>query len=247
MIEYKVREKRDLGTNPYPNISYFTEDDEFIITQTIANIVKDDNLNVLAYNICADHIHLLLVCEEEEVSSVVQKIKSKTARAVNLHREVTTSTREQAPLPKILPLTDSTREQAPLPIKQKINSLWTQKYGCKEIVTEEHLFTAIDYIKHNRSKHHLPQHSNKGFKLLVESINCSYEHAFRAEYNGGFDVVIGNPPYVSIKILSNTHKEYYLQKFKTAIGQFDLYILFYEQGYNLIKINGILSFITYNT
>ncbi|MDO9275998.1 MAG: N-6 DNA methylase, partial [Lutibacter sp.] len=53
MIDFKVREKRDLGTNPYPNISYFTEDDEFIITQTIANIVKEDSLNVLAYNICA--------------------------------------------------------------------------------------------------------------------------------------------------------------------------------------------------
>ncbi|MHB1147212.1 MAG: Eco57I restriction-modification methylase domain-containing protein, partial [Lutibacter sp.] len=58
MIEFKAREKRDLGTNPYPNIIYFTDEDEFVITQTIANIVKEDNLNVLAYNICADHIHL---------------------------------------------------------------------------------------------------------------------------------------------------------------------------------------------
>ena len=80
MIEFKVREKRDLGTNPYPNISYFTEEDEFVITQTIANIVKDDNLNVLAYNICADHIHLLLVCEEEEITKIVQKIKSITSK-----------------------------------------------------------------------------------------------------------------------------------------------------------------------
>ena len=148
MIEYKVREKRDLGTNPYPNISYFTEEDEFVITQTIANIVKEDNLNVLAYNICADHIHLLLVCEEENVPIIMQRIKGKTARAHNSNKGIN-------------PLVQKENE--------KSVSLWTQKFGCKEITTEAHLFTAIDYIKHNRSKHNLPQHSNKGFKPLVEN------------------------------------------------------------------------------
>ncbi|WP_371133014.1 Eco57I restriction-modification methylase domain-containing protein [Lutibacter sp.] len=100
MIDYKVREKRDLGTNPYPNISYFTDEDELVITQTIANIVKDDNLNVLAYNICADHIHLLLVCEEEKITKIVQKIKSITSKNCTQTREsILLSTREHAPLP----------------------------------------------------------------------------------------------------------------------------------------------------
>ncbi len=180
MIEFKVREKRNLGTNPYPNISYFTEEDEFVITQTIANIVKDDNLNVLAYNICADHIHLLLVCEEEKITRILQKIKSITSKNCTQNR-----TMEHAPLPynqtnEQTPLLNQNRtmEHAPLPHTKKKTPLWTQKFGCKEITTEAHLFTAIDYIKHNRSKHHLPQHS-KELKLLVESINCSYEHAFR--------------------------------------------------------------------
>ncbi|MDP3358218.1 MAG: transposase, partial [Lutibacter sp.] len=103
MIEFKVREKRDLGTNPYPNISYFTQEDEFVITQTIAKIVKDDDLNVLAYNICADHIHLLLVCEEEEITKIVQKIKSITSKNCTQNRtsEHTLITREHAPLPLI--------------------------------------------------------------------------------------------------------------------------------------------------
>ena len=229
MIEFKVREKRDLGTNPYPNINYFTEEDEFVITQTIAEIVKSDHLNVLAYNICADHIHLLLVCEEEEVSSVVQKIKSKTARAVNLHREVSTST----------------REQAPLPIKQKINSLWTQKFGCKEITTEEHLFTAIDYIKHNRSKHNLPQHS-KEIKLLVENFVCDYKHAFREQYNGGFDVVIGNPPYVRRTQLNENIKEFIEKVYYSAYKQYDLYVLFNELSIKILKNKGYIGFIQPN-
>lgn len=232
MIEYKVREKRDLGTNPYPNISYFTEEDEFVITQTIANIVKEDNLNVLAYNICADHIHLLLVCEEENVPIIMQRIKGKTARAHNSNKGIN-------------PLVQKENE--------KSVSLWTQKFGCKEITTEAHLFTAIDYIKHNRSKHNLPQHSNKGFKPLVESINCSYEHAFRQEYKGGFDVVIGNPPYVDNRGFdkkelaflygkySNSFKKSGTEKFKTT--KLNLIAPFIELNKNILKNKGLTSFI----
>lgn len=93
MLKYKVRERRDLGPNPYPNVIYFTPEDDLVITNTIASIVKEDNLNVLAYNICADHIHLLLVCDIDEIPAIMQKTKSISAKHVN-------RTREHAPLHK---------------------------------------------------------------------------------------------------------------------------------------------------
>ncbi|MCH7524047.1 MAG: N-6 DNA methylase, partial [Bacteroidetes bacterium] len=79
MKKYKVRERRDLSTNPYPNVVYFTPEDDLLITKTIAKIVKEDGLNLLAYNICADHIHLLLVCHINEIPRIMQKIKGRTA------------------------------------------------------------------------------------------------------------------------------------------------------------------------
>lgn len=65
--------------------------------------------------------------------------------------------------------------------------------------------------------------------------------------NGGFDIVIGNPPYVQIQKL----KDYNLiktaeKKYQVFQKSTDLYCLFYEQGINLIKKDGILSFITSN-
>jgi REP element-mobilizing transposase RayT len=234
MIEYKVREKRDSGTNPNPNIRYFTDEDEFIITQTIAKIVKDDNLNVLAYNICADHIHLLLVCEDEKITRIVQKIKSITSKNCTQTREHAPQdkTREHAPLP-------NTKEHAPLP-------LWTQKFGCKEVVTQEHLFTAIDYIKHNRDKHNLPPHS-KELQLLVGNFVCDYEQAFREEYYGGFDVVIGNPPYVRADSPGNLlpFREHLVScgKYKTLKGKWDLYIPFIELSVQLLESKGLSSLI----
>ncbi len=63
---------------------------------------------------------------------------------------------------------------------------------------------------------------------------------------GGFDVVIGNPPYVRIQgIKSNQEREslYYESNFKSAKGRYDLYILFIEQGLKLINNTGVASYI----
>ncbi len=61
-----------------------SEQEEVIVTETIAEIVNEDGLNILAYNICRDHTHFILVCTEDELPKIVQKIKSKSARACNI-------------------------------------------------------------------------------------------------------------------------------------------------------------------
>ena len=63
--------------------------------------------------------------------------------------------------------------------------------------------------------------------------------------NGGFDIVIGNPPYVrSRELFSEKEKNYYLNNYTTTSYQLDLYKLFIEKSCSLININGKLSFIT---
>lgn len=64
---------------------------------------------------------------------------------------------------------------------------------------------------------------------------------------GGFDAVVGNPPYVSTKIIADKEKEYYIGKYYSATGQFDLYGLFLEKGIKLLKPDGKLGFITSST
>jgi len=59
----------------------------------------------------------------------------------------------------------------------------------------------------------------------------------------GFDVVIGNPPYVSVTNIDADQREYLLRQFRTASGRFDLYILFDEKSLALIKANGFFGFI----
>ncbi len=75
---------------------WLSEKEEIIATETILEIAKEDKLNILAYNICGDHAHILLVCEEEDLPKIVQKIKSMSARACNIAMGRTT-TPEHAP------------------------------------------------------------------------------------------------------------------------------------------------------
>lgn len=67
--------------------------------------------------------------------------------------------------------------------------------------------------------------------------------------NGGFDIVIGNPPYRLCQP-SNTdeyHLNYYKDKYNVASYKIDLFHLFFEKGINLLRDGGSLSYITPNT
>jgi hypothetical protein len=60
----------------------------------------------------------------------------------------------------------------------------------------------------------------------------------------GFDVVIGNPPYIGVRQIEKSQRDYYSLKYQTARDQFDLYVLFIEKSFELLKRNGYFSFIT---
>ena len=70
--------------------------------------------------------------------------------------------------------------------------------------------------------------------------------------NGGFDIVIGNPPYIQLqtKIDENTGEKLGDQfaelGFQTFEKRGDIYCLFYEKGYQLLSKGGVLTYITSN-
>lgn len=67
---------------------------------------------------------------------------------------------------------------------------------------------------------------------------------------GGFDVVIGNPPYIQLqKAVNNKQKYadlYRGEKYTTFERTGDIYALFYEKGLNVLNIKGLLCYITSN-
>ncbi len=69
--------------------------------------------------------------------------------------------------------------------------------------------------------------------------------AIDARWRGGFDVVIGNPPYVRQELLSE-YKEHWRSVFSTYDGTADLFVYFFERGLKALKPGGRLGFIVSN-
>ena len=63
--------------------------------------------------------------------------------------------------------------------------------------------------------------------------------------NGGFDVIVGNPPYGVT--FSEADKKYIKERYISASGNYDSYHYFIEKGIQLLNDDGILGFITPDT
>ena len=88
---------------------------------------------------------------------------------------------------------------------------------------------------------------------LIDDVEIAGELAFDWEKefpqvfeNGGFDVVVGNPPYVSTKQIPVNDRNYYWDKYKEILfSEMDLYEIFIYKSINeLLKNKGYLGFIT---
>jgi type I restriction-modification system DNA methylase subunit len=104
----------------------------------------------------------------------------------------------------------------------------------------------------NRKLNNL-NHNIKCGNSLIDDVTVAGDKAFHWEREfptvfekGGFDVVIGNPPYVQIQSMGEIANDLKNQNFKTFERTGDLYCLFYELGNIILKEKGLLGFITSN-
>ena len=135
------------------------------------------------------------------------------------------------------------------------------------------LFNAQDIVDLERWKDEFVQESDgrkkKGLKTKIDDglsklakdgefdYNIFFSEVFRS--NAGFDIVIGNPPYVQLQKMKNDiikrgvhagksfQDLYREQNFKTYEATGDIYCLFYEKGLSLLRNRGVLCYITSRT
>ncbi|MBK6347822.1 MAG: transposase [Bacteroidales bacterium] len=126
MIKYRVREHRASGEMHIDRSVYLNENDGLKVSAIIAEIVIEDKINCMAFNIGVDHVHMLLVCEEEELPQIMRKLKGKSAQKF--------------------------KEYLGIP-KEETYHLWAQKFHSKPILSEEQFQNTLKYIVNNRDKH----------------------------------------------------------------------------------------------
>ncbi|MGE4542447.1 MAG: TaqI-like C-terminal specificity domain-containing protein, partial [Bacteroidales bacterium] len=143
------------------------------------------------------------------------------------------------------------------PKLKKLNKL---KGELLAMTTQHQLFEMNEKEKAAWNKQ-LQKHTSDIQKLEAEieaiKANKIFENAFEWRFEFpevlneegdfvGFDVVIGNPPYLTGSAFKHLH-EYLNSAFKTAEYQLDLYTFFIELSHNLLKSNGLISLITPNS
>lgn len=145
MIVYHARERRFNGTLPYPDIYYMSPEEEYLVAKEVFALVEELDFGLAALNVCRDHMHLLVYCDEDEIPKMMHRIKGRTARVCNAHR----ASKGINPL-------DATRGvYDPRKLKDKSIPFWTQKYYYKRVRSTDQLSNTLRYIQNNRKKHGL--------------------------------------------------------------------------------------------
>lgn len=117
-----------------------------------------------------------------------------------------------------------TNEQRELFIQQENVELKKKyKFDYLELETQLHEFTKKDKIRP-----FFPWH-------------LYFADVFKE--NGGFDIVIGNPPYLRVQGIGKEVSEIYKTNFESATGSYDLYVLFVEKVLSLLSSTGIANYI----
>ena len=88
---------------------------------------------------------------------------------------------------------------------------------------------------------------------LIDSPEHAPDNAFNWQQNfphvfakGGFDIILGNPPYVALQTMREQSEVYAKLGYESFDKNGDLYCLFTERAYNLLKPGGSLTFIMPN-
>ncbi|MBL4771960.1 MAG: Eco57I restriction-modification methylase domain-containing protein [Planctomycetes bacterium] len=89
----------------------------------------------------------------------------------------------------------------------------------------------------------------QGFGANASQAKSLTEHWLRCddflltELDGGFDFVVGNPPYVRQERIPPVLLASYKERFSTLYDRADLYVLFYEKGLDHLEPGGILGYV----
>ena len=95
----------------------------------------------------------------------------------------------------------------------------------------------------------LDLHENSQFFLWHTWFYDVFNRPNDCNNRNGFDIVIGNPPYIDSETMTKNMallRNIYSKKFSCSKGNWDIFVVFIEQAFNLLCCNGIFSFIVPN-
>ncbi len=138
-------------------------------------------------------------------------------------------------------------EKQNIPEEPKIND-YQNKTKSKFIEDQKRYFETLEWKQQIQKLKKLKLKSEATLHFFDWKLDFPEVLNDKISKSVGFDIVIGNPPYIQLQKMGEETDLLQGSNFKTFSRTGDIYCLFYEQGINLLKSgNGVLSFITSNT
>jgi hypothetical protein len=242
-LDYKIMQGNSL-LEQYEGVKLIDErffkkpkNNEYAVEQ-----LKDQQLKFQREYIKLSQSRELTEAKEKEITGKLKKIKKRIKQYQNGEPKkgktanIFDPGRAQKIANELLELQDQffdlTRRDEKREMKQKIeNKSWEL---IEQTLQEQNEIEKLEEVKALREKRQYP------FFLW----HLHFADVFQK--NKGFDVVIGNPPYISIYNIEDQEKKNYKRIYETAYKKYDIYVLFFEKGLGLLKQEGGLTYITSN-
>jgi len=231
--------------------AYYKEDSNYTELETLPNIdinIKCGNSLLSRFNLKADVFERIPNFKKKLNDYKFWVNQYKNAKDRSLKKQLTENIRI---------FTDEFKKRDPKIVKlqkdlDKKSNEFYEKFVAQKLFAE----TADPKILKQKEK--LESEINKlSNEIEILKANTIYKNAFEWRFEfpevlnndgefEGFDVVIGNPPYIRVQDLQHSLIDSYKDNFKVAHKRIDISILFIELGHKILNTNGLQTYITSN-
>lgn len=176
---------RDRGIIPGPAL-LLELDHEILLTQCIADVIIESGFKCIAYNVCRDHVHMIIVCQHVQLPKIMQKVKSVSSKNFRRTLRLRSVSMGQDPLGELGAMRRSPHHAL------AHDHLWSQKFYRADLdvwtlhtlsnlpgylYKTTHLENALHYILYNREKHQLP--FSEELNSIIDTFRMEQNVAFR--------------------------------------------------------------------
>ena len=231
---------------------YYTKASNYTRLETLPNIdinIKVGNSLVYQFDLNDDY-KKLPANVKQKIRMATQKYKEQVFLYKNTSDKITKGIIE-ANIEKL--------KQSFKDISQSTDSIYLQKKKKEKELGETPItFTKEERVAWRRKAIQLAkdiksleqQYQEKVDTLYSNSLEWRFEFPEVLDENGnfvGFDLVVGNPPYIRQEKLDAELKHFYLKKFgNVGTGTADIYVYFFGLALQIAKPNNFIHFITLN-
>ena len=248
IVQFGVTDPEGKGLQPL----VLTPDEQVLVAESLFDIAQRYGFAFVALNVLPDHVHAVLAAPNQKVlASHVRNLKIFSAQLINKRRNRAKGSHVWAQKFNRKPVQDEASLARICDYILQNHQKHQETWGARLLDTwDKRLLPLVQrHCVDADTACNIETRPDKGLQPLVQPGGVALPPPDKGlqplVYDrppGGFDVVIGNPPYVRQEGLAE-FKDYFQRHYESYSGTADLYVYFMEKGVSLLAEGGLFGII----